>query len=77
MEFGWPLGMPSCRAMGGGLHEVRTRLPGNRIVRLLFYIDRHERMVVLHGFIKKSRATPAADLALAFANKRAHERSLT
>jgi phage-related protein len=33
-------------------------------------------MVVLHGFIKKSRATPAADLALALANKRAHERSL-
>jgi phage-related protein len=76
VEFGWPVGMPTCRAMGGGLHEVRTRLPGNRIARILFYIDRRERMVVLHGFIKKSRATPAADLALARANKQAHERSL-
>jgi phage-related protein len=76
VEFGWPVGMPTCRAMGGGLHEVRTRLSGNRIVRLLFYIDRLERMVVLHGFIKKSRAAPAADLALARANKQTHERSL-
>lgn len=77
VEFGWPVGMPMCRAMGDGLHELRTRLPGNRIVRLLFYIDRYERMVVLHGFIKKSRTTPASDLALARANKRTHERSLT
>jgi phage-related protein len=77
VEFGWPVGMPTCRAMGGGLHEVRTRLPGNRLVRLLFYIDPLERMVVLHGFVKKSRATPPADLALARANKRAHEGSLT
>jgi phage-related protein len=33
-------------------------------------------MVVLHAFIKKARATPAGDLALARANKQAHERSL-
>ena len=77
VEFGWRVGMPTCRAMGDGLHEVRTRLPGNRLVRLLFYVDRRERMVVLHGFIKKSSATPATDLALARANKRAHEGSLT
>jgi Phage derived protein Gp49-like (DUF891) len=24
VEFGWPLGMPVCRSLGGGLHEVRT-----------------------------------------------------
>jgi phage-related protein len=77
VEFGWPVGMPTCRAMGDELYEVRTRLDGNRIVRILFYIDRLRRMVVLHGFIKKSRTTPPADLALARTNKRAHERSLT
>lgn len=63
--------------MGDGLHEVRTKLDGNRIARVLFYIDRLRRMVVLHGFIKKSRKTPQADLDLARANKRTHERSLT
>lgn len=77
VEFGWPVGMPTCRAMGDGLYEVRTHLTGNRIARILFYIDRHQRMVVLHGFIKKSRKTPQFDLALAGANKRTHERSLT
>jgi phage-related protein len=77
VEFGWPVGMPTCRAMGDGLYEVRTRLGGNRIVRILFYIDRLQRMVVLHGFIKKSRTTPQTDLALARTNKRTHERSLT
>ena len=77
VEFGWPVGMPTCRPMGEGLYEVRTRLDGNRIVRILFYIDRRRRMVVLHGFIKKSSKTPQADLAHARANKRTHERSLT
>ena len=22
-EYGWPIGMPTCRLMGNGLHEVR------------------------------------------------------
>jgi len=77
VEYGWPVGMPTCRTMGDGLHEVRSRLLGNRLARVLFYIDKRQRMVVLHGFIKKSRETPAADLALARANKRTHEGSLT
>lgn len=76
VEFGWPIGMPACRPMGDGLHEVRTDLKANRIGRVIFYIDRRQRMVLLHGFIKKSRKTPTEDLALARANKRMHERSL-
>ena len=26
VEFGWPIGMPSCRAMGKGLYEGRSSL---------------------------------------------------
>jgi len=26
-EFGWPVGMPVCRFMGGGIYEVRSDLP--------------------------------------------------
>jgi phage-related protein len=76
VEFGWPIGMPTCRPMGDGLHEVRTRLPGNRIVRVFFYIDRKQRMVLLHGLVKKSQATPASDLELARQNMRKHEKGL-
>src|SRR5271168_1391228 len=48
VEFGWPLGMPVCRPLRGGIYEVRTRLEQNRIARILFYIDAKGRMVLLH-----------------------------
>ena len=35
VEFGWPVGMPLVKPMGGGLHEVRTSLPSRRIARVL------------------------------------------
>jgi phage-related protein len=38
--------------------------------------DKRGRMVLLHGFIKKSQRTPAAELELARTNKRKHERGL-
>ena len=63
VEFGWPVGMPVCRPLGKGLYEVRTRLK-DRIARMFFTIDGDE-MVLLHGFIKKSQATPASELDLA------------
>lgn len=75
-EYGWPIGMPICRPMGDGLHETRSRLSGNRLARVLFYIDVRQRMVLLHAFIKKSRNTPLEDRRLAKSNKRNHERSL-
>ena len=40
VEFGWPVGMPTCRPMGDGLHEIRTNLPRNRIARVFFYVDK-------------------------------------
>src|SRR5258708_29499564 len=53
VEFSWPIGMPLCRALGKGLWEVRSDLSNRRIARVLFCI--HEtRMVLLHGFIKKT-----------------------
>lgn len=68
VEFGWPIGMPTCRPMGNGLFEVRTYL-GNRIARVLFCLA-EGRMVLLHGFIKKAQKTPRAELDLALDRKR-------
>lgn len=73
VEFGWPVGMPTCRPLKDGLYEVRTNLTGGKIGRVLFYIDVWRRMVLLHGFIKKTRKTPDEDLTLARKNKRLHE----
>ena len=76
VEFGWPIGMPVCRPLGDGIYEVRTGLTQNRIARVLFYIDKRGRMVLLHGFIKKTRKTPDEDLELARNNKSKHQRGL-
>ena len=76
VEFGWPIGMPVCKPMGGGVYEVRTSLAQNRIARVLFYIDRKSRMVLLHGFIKKTQKTPDEDLELARRNKSKHQLGL-
>lgn len=73
VEFGWPVGMPTCRPLQDGLYEVRTNLTQGRIARVLFYIDALGRMVLLHGFIKKTQKTPDEDLALARRNKRQHQ----
>jgi len=76
IEFGWPVGMPLCRTLGEGIYEVRTKLAQNRIARVLFYVDSRSRMVLLHGFIKKTQRTPIEDLALAKSNKNSHQRGL-
>lgn len=63
VQWRWPVGMPLCRSLGGGLWEVRSNLPA-RIARVMFCI--HDASIVaLHGFIKKAQKTPQADLDLA------------
>lgn len=61
VEFGWPIGMPYCRPLGSGLWEIRSSISNGRITRILFCIA-HDRLVLLHGFIKKTQATPKAEL---------------
>ena len=70
-EFGWPVAMPTCRSLASrrGLLEVRSSLTQNRIARVLFCI--HEgQIVLLHGFIKKTRQIPQNDLDLAVKRQR-------
>lgn len=64
VQTGWPIGMPLCRSLGGGLWEVRSGLPSHRIARLIF-VMRQGTIYIVHGFIKKSQVTPQADLDLA------------
>ena len=72
-QWRWPVGMPLCRPLGDGLWEVRTNLPTKRTARVLLCFYR-EHLVALHGFIKKTRATPDDDLALARKRQRELER---
>ena len=63
-QWRWPVGMPLCRPLGNGLWEIRTALPTKRTARILIcFYSGH--LVVLHGFVKKTRMTPGEDMALA------------
>lgn len=65
VEFGWPLGLPLCRPITGrkGIWEVRTSLTGGRIARVMFSVV-GEKMILLHGFIKKTKKTPKPDIEI-------------
>jgi phage-related protein len=64
IEHGPSLRLPHSRAFGEGLFELRPR--GRSGVGRVFYCFlAAKRIVVLHAFIKKSRATPDRELTLA------------
>ena len=73
VQFHWPLGMPMVDHLGSGIWEVRSKLP-TRIARTLFFVHEGE-IVLLHGFIKKTRKTPQEDRALARQRKNAYIKS--
>lgn len=64
VEYGSNLGMPHTRSMGDGLYEVRAKA-AEGIGRALYCTLVGQRIVVLHGFVKKSSKTPSRDLELA------------
>jgi len=70
VQFRWPLGMPLVDNLGSGIWEIRSRL-ANRIARTLFFVHQGE-IILLHGFIKKTKKTPNEDRALALRSKNAY-----
>lgn len=63
LQFGWPVGMPLARKLAENLWELRSNVSLG-IARTFFSIFQ-EQIVLLHGFVKKSRKTPPKELALA------------
>lgn len=65
VQFGYPIGMPLTRVFHGtkGLEEVRSNI-SNGIARVIFYVENNT-MILLHGFVKKSQATPQKELDVA------------
>lgn len=63
VEYGWPMGMPTVRKIDPGLWELRISMPGG-IARVLFTV-RERDMILLHGFVKKSRKAPLRELETA------------
>ena len=64
VQHRWPVGMPLCKSMGGGLWEVRTSLPSRTIARV--FICFHDGVLYgLHAIVKKAQQTPNEALTLA------------
>jgi phage-related protein len=63
VQFNWPLGMPLVDSLGKGLWEIRSTLD-NRIARIIFIV-RGKNIVLLHGFIKKTKKTPPNEIEIA------------
>ncbi len=61
LEFGADLGMPHTKAMSDGLCELRVN--GKEGIARVFYCTKvGKRIIMLHGFIKKSPKTPTKEL---------------
>ncbi|WP_307771445.1 type II toxin-antitoxin system RelE/ParE family toxin [uncultured Treponema sp.] len=60
VQKGFPLGLPLCRKMGTDLWEVRSNI-ADGISRVFFTVD-NNKMVLLHGFTKKSQKTPQNEI---------------
>ena len=74
VEFSFPIGLPLCRSLSGykDLWEVRSKITGGKIARIIFYISNGE-MILLHGFIKKSQKTPKKEIELAVKRQKEHQ----
>ena len=69
VEFSWPIGLPLVRSLGKDLWEVRSSLPRGRIARTIFCIA-DQRLLLLHGFIKKTQRIPQNEIEIALKRKR-------
>ena len=61
LQFQWPVGMPLSRKLGNHLWELRSRLAIG--IARTFFTTYDGKIVLLHGFVKKTRKTPTNELA--------------
>jgi phage-related protein len=69
VQYRWPVGMPLCRPLGGGLWEVRTNLPDKTVSRVMICFHGGV-LVALSGFIKKTPKTPQMEYQLALRRRK-------
>ncbi len=62
-QYSWPIGMPLVRNLHNGMWEIRTNLE-NTISRVIITLS-DNKIILLHGFIKKTNKAPRDDLDLA------------
>jgi len=69
VDFGFDLHFPHSRPMGNGLFELRPKGRGG-IARVFYCFLEGKRILVLHGFVKKTEETPRKELRIAIRRMR-------
>lgn len=64
IEYGWPVGKPTCAPLGAGLWEVRSSLTGNRMSACCSPCIKAT-WFCCTDFIKKTQKAPPAEVAVA------------
>jgi phage-related protein len=72
IQWRWPISKPLVGTFGEGLYEVRSAHHGN-IYRVFFCIEGSS-MVLLHGLMKKTQATPTREVNVARARQHTFRR---
>ena len=68
IQLGWQTGLvcePLVKSFGAGLFEMRTCLSSSQRIARVFFCIHERKIILLHGFIKKTQKTPNAELELA------------
>lgn len=60
-NFGPKIGMPHVRPLEDGIYELRTQFSSN-IFRTLFFHWHDNKLVLTHGFTKKTQKTPPQEI---------------
>jgi len=63
VELGWPVGMPVCRALGGGLYELRSSIAKGRVEARVYAAIEDGLLVLLH--YQRGKARQAKEIAKA------------
>lgn len=67
-EFGTELRQPHTDYLKDGIWELRTKQSSN-IARTLYFTVSGQKIILLHGFVKKTPKTPSSELNRAINNK--------
>lgn len=59
-----PVGENLSKKLDDGIFEIRVSLP-NKIVRNLYYYVSGQKIIITHGFVKKTQKTPRSEITKA------------
>ena len=75
-QFGINLSMPHARYLENGIWELRTK-QSNNISRILYFTYSNNNIILLNGFIKKTKKTPKIELERVLKYKEDYQRRFT